>query len=178
MTAYCVSMETFKLHPWFRNQLIGSRGTILSNIYGKQRPKITRVDPKSGYIVANMPPTEGHSVRQYVHRLVAQAHVANPDGLDEVHHLDHDKANNSAENLQWISHRDNILAARKHHGNWTKSEGRPLIETPIDGSPARTWANAKTWATTTGNCNPHRSANVSTAIRSKRAAYGSFWAFA
>lgn len=46
--------------------------------------------------------------QDYVHRLVAAAFVENPDGLTEINHIDGDKSNNAAENLEWTSHRANL----------------------------------------------------------------------
>lgn len=43
-----------------------------------------------------------------VHRLVALAFVPNPNGLPEVNHLDLDKQNNVAPNLEWVSSRQNM----------------------------------------------------------------------
>lgn len=43
----------------------------------------------------------------YVHRIVAQAFLPNPDGLPEVNHKDFNKGNNSVENLEWVSDQDN-----------------------------------------------------------------------
>jgi hypothetical protein len=45
---------------------------------------------------------------QYVHRLVAECHVANPLNRKEVNHKDGDKANCKADNLEWTTHRENI----------------------------------------------------------------------
>lgn len=45
---------------------------------------------------------------KYVHRLVAKYFVANPDGMNVVDHINHDKHDNRASNLQWISHGENI----------------------------------------------------------------------
>jgi hypothetical protein len=42
-----------------------------------------------------------------VHRLVAQAYVANPGALPEVNHEDGNKANCRADNLGWMSSQDN-----------------------------------------------------------------------
>lgn len=42
-----------------------------------------------------------------VHRLVAQAFIPNPLGLPEVNHIDEDKLNNRAENLEWCSRQYN-----------------------------------------------------------------------
>ena len=44
-----------------------------------------------------------------VHRIVAETFIPNYDNLDEVNHIDGDKANNSVENLEWVSHKDNII---------------------------------------------------------------------
>ena len=53
----------------------------------------------------------GKTVKQkkvYTHRLIAETLIPNPQCLEEVNHIDHDKTNNSITNLQWISHRENL----------------------------------------------------------------------
>ena len=44
---------------------------------------------------------------RYVHRLVAEAFIDNPEGLREVNHKNNDKADNRVENLEWMSSSDN-----------------------------------------------------------------------
>lgn len=61
-----------------------------------------------GYCVLTMG-KKGKRVTKFVHRLVAETFIPNPDSLDTVNHIDFDRANNNIDNLEWLSHHDNIL---------------------------------------------------------------------
>lgn len=52
--------------------------------------------------------------KYYVHQLVAQAFVSNPNHHSEIHHKDYNKQNNHADNLMWITHLDNIIDLQNH----------------------------------------------------------------
>ena len=43
-----------------------------------------------------------------VHRLVAKAFIPNPNNLPEVNHIDCDPSNNHVDNLEWVTHRQNM----------------------------------------------------------------------
>jgi len=48
----------------------------------------------------------GH--RYLVHRLIAKAFIPNPDCKWQVNHLDENKLNNAASNLDWATHSENM----------------------------------------------------------------------
>lgn len=56
----------------------------------------------------------GGVVRTTIHRLVAEAFIPNPDNLPQVNHIDCDKLNNCASNLEWVSGSENMKHAYAH----------------------------------------------------------------
>ena len=50
----------------------------------------------------------------YLHRLVALAFVDNPKGKKYVNHLDYDRSNNIAANLEWCTQSENVQHSVEH----------------------------------------------------------------
>jgi len=51
---------------------------------------------------------DGETKTFYVHRIVAEAFLHKIDGKNEINHIDRDRSNNEIENLEWVSHKENI----------------------------------------------------------------------
>lgn len=65
-------------------------------------------DNGRGYIQTELS-KNGKGKRFYVHRLVAEAFLPNPNNLSDVDHIaPNSKSCNMVDNLQWLSHRDNV----------------------------------------------------------------------
>lgn len=81
--------------------------TRMGLIYGFKRWKYSRGSKASnGYMLVRL---SHNSIQHsyYVHRLVAQAFIPNPDNLAEVNHKDEDKTNNYYKNLEWCTRKYN-----------------------------------------------------------------------
>ena len=62
---------------------------------------------KDGYLMVALYKNKKHHNYQ-LHHLVADAFLKNPDKFTEINHKDLNKCNNHVDNLEWISHYDNI----------------------------------------------------------------------
>ena len=80
---------------------------------------VRRIDTKrslngcitSGYRSVKLTFNDSRQQRFYIHRLVAEHFIINPDPINKtfVNHKDGNKLNNNVENLEWVSPRENNL---------------------------------------------------------------------
>lgn len=56
----------------------------------------------------------GKRYLKYIHRLVAEAFIPNPNNYKEVNHIDSDPSNNCVENLEWCDRKYNLNYMIKH----------------------------------------------------------------
>lgn len=71
------------------------------------------LDVSNGYKVVNLYNNNGMK-RKYVHRLVAESFIYNPDNKRTVNHKDCNKANNTVSNLEWATDSENMKHAFKN----------------------------------------------------------------
>lgn len=76
-------------------------------VYNKHNKLLSPFDNGRGYLVLGLT-IKGKIRTKAIHRLVAEAFIENPNNLPEVNHKDCNRLNNSVENLEWITHSENI----------------------------------------------------------------------
>ncbi|WFZ78524.1 DNA endonuclease [Aeromonas phage vB_AsaP_MQM1] len=84
-------------------------GYLVSNLGNVRGPSGIVLSPwKAGGGYLKVTIRVGHKrIAASVHRLVAHAFLVNPSGFTDVNHLDENKENNKASNLEWSTHEDN-----------------------------------------------------------------------
>lgn len=101
---------------------------------------------KTGKEISQRPNADGYATftagtklnrtRVRTHRVVAELFVDNPNDYDEVDHLDGNRMNPNASNLEWVTHKENIkraYARGSHDGRITgeKNPKAQLTETLV-----------------------------------------------
>ena len=97
---------------------VSNKGNVVSCKREAWRP-LRVCHNNAGYqmVNASRPP-------QYVHRLVAETWIDNPNHYRDVNHIDGDKDNNRVENLEWVTHDQNLRHA--YRTGLIKAKGTPI----------------------------------------------------
>ncbi len=92
---------------------------------------------KKGYLTI-MLYTNGNGKRCFIHRLVAEAFIPNPQNLPEVNHKDEDKTNNCVSNLEWCTRKYNVNYGTGIERMVNKMS-KTVLQLRMDGSLVRVW---------------------------------------
>lgn len=104
-------MEEIKYKPiaGYECYLVASNGTVINARTGNV---LTGNIGNTGYRKVLLS-QNGYVRTANVHRLVATAFCHREDGCDEVNHIDGNKRNNAASNLEWVSREGNLRHAHE-----------------------------------------------------------------
>lgn len=105
---------------------------------GEVRLIAQHINPMTGYIQVGLYDKNiGKSKMKYLHRLVADAFLPNPNNLEQIDHKDSDKTNNAVSNLRWVSRQFNNSRKRtkmlKSANHNTTSHIHQFVKAEKDG---------------------------------------------
>lgn len=78
---------------------------------------------RTGYQFVRLYTPERERKNKFVHRLVADAFIPNPDQKTQVNHKDGNKSNNRVDNLEWVTPAENIKHAFASLGRTSPQKG-------------------------------------------------------
>ena len=108
--------KTIKENPNYMVSNLGRVKSLYDGRHHKFREKILRNGISSkGYYSVHFK-YNGKLTNFFVHRLVAEAFIPNPNNLPEVNHKSEIKTQNNVENLEWCD--------RKYNANWGTMKSR------------------------------------------------------
>lgn len=99
-------MEIWKPLKDFSNYEVSNTGKIKNSRTGR----ILKNSLCDGYLLTGLK-YRGTNTRPYIHRLVAQAFIPNPENKPQVNHKDGNRSNNHLSNLEWVTPSENNLDA-------------------------------------------------------------------
>lgn len=111
---------------------LGRVKSLHYNRSDKEKVLLPRTKTRYQYVVLSKNNKVAH---KYIHRLVAEYFVPNPDNKPYVNHKDGNKHNNNAENLEWMTplennlHAYHVLGKHPMHGfKFDKSKNSKPVE--------------------------------------------------
>lgn len=108
---------------------VSNLGRIKSLNYHRENIEkiMTPRTDKDGYIIISLC-LRGVNKTKKVHRIVAEAFISNPNNLPQVNHIDEDKTNNNANNLEWCTSKYNTEYSQAKQVIGIKLDGTSIVK--------------------------------------------------
>lgn len=156
--------------------VVDGNRTYEKPLYGKQMKQSMH---DKGYKTVSLT-RDGKTKAMFVHRIVAEAFLPNPDNLPMVNHKDEDKTNNFLENLEWCTAAYNRTYGKAVERHAKKLRGREsekrvaVIQRSLDGGFMNWHSSIKEAAASVNGA----TGAISAVCKGKRKmAYGYLWEY-
>lgn len=125
-------------------------------VLGVKRNAILSPSYFKGYQRVNLSKHGKYKTRP-VHRLVLMAFTDEKDWGEDVHHIDFIPSNNRLDNLEWVTHLDNVrYSVPNKPAHFTKKVFKPIknftkvVQETLNGELVKVWENLSTIVRETG----------------------------
>lgn len=115
-----IDLSDFEQLKNYPNYLINRSGDIYSKLV---RRLISRYDSPGGYISVSLS-KDNVVIPRFLHNIIAEQFIPNPNNLPIVNHIDHNKKNCSIENLEYCSYKENTQKYLKQKGSIQKKNSK------------------------------------------------------
>jgi len=144
----------------------GRKKTIRERIL---KPKTSN----AGYLRVGLCDSRGKRKFFFVHRLVCEAFHENPENKPEVNHINENRLDNRACNLEWVTAKENSNHGTRN-AKVAKALSKPVGQYTRDGELVKVWQSTREVERQLG----FAQSNISNAARGKlKTAYGYVWKY-
>lgn len=159
----------FKPVKGFESYYVSADGAVYSTISGNFRKSV--INPQTGYPTMVLRKKDGKKFTRTLHRIVAETWIPNPENLECINHINENKLDNHASNLEWCSKAYN----NTYNGKTQRCCKRIQQIDLCTGAVIKTWSSARKAAAHLQT----NYKNISAVCRGKRRSAGGFgWRFA
>ena len=139
-----------------------------------QKERILKpVKKRDGYLQVHLCNGSGKEKKILVHRLVCKAFHQNPKNKPEVNHINEDKSDNRACNLEWVTSKENINHGTRN-ARVAKTQGKSVAQYTLNGELVKIWPSTREVQRQLGFYHNH----ISLVARGERkTAYGYVWKY-
>jgi hypothetical protein len=130
-------MKTIKNFP---NYVIDENGVITNQLKNKSLKQFV----SNGYYKVNLYLDNTNVKSLYVHRIVAENFIPNPENKKEVNHRDGNKLNNEISNLEWATRKENANHSWRYGLQKSKKGkysllSKQVLQYDLDGNFIKKW---------------------------------------
>lgn len=147
--------------------------TIDGKVWSERSQKfLSQFESNSGYLCVNI---NGGNTRKncFIHRLVAEAFISNPNHYPVVNHKDENKQNNNVDNLEWCTYSYN-LDYNNSREKGAKKRKKPIVQLDKNKNFIRFWDSA----CDAGNYYGYDKSHITACCKGKaKTSYGYIWVY-